>query len=68
VSGAAAATEAPDAAADCCSGRRTRQRTRRKCWSPKISIRSVTSVRDGQHEAFGKAVMVSASLVQVNGD
>jgi hypothetical protein len=32
------------------------QQTLRRCRSPKISIRSVSSVRKGQHKALGEAV------------
>ena len=43
--GAAAATAAPDAAVRCCSARRTRRARGAGDRSPKVSIRSVTSVR-----------------------
>jgi hypothetical protein len=55
MSGAAGATATPDAAASRCSGRRTWQApSQRRCRSPKISIRSVTSVRTASIEVSSR--------------
>jgi hypothetical protein len=54
MSGAAAATAAPDAAASCCSGRRIQARTRRRCRSDQHPVGDLGP--DRQDEAFSEAV------------